>query len=395
MLAVIKNIQSGDRGIKTTVIEAQKLIKKSLTNPDFVNFARSIVRSCSPKDYLCEGKSIFNWVKENIRYVKDPLDVELIQSPENTLKIGQEDCDGLSILLSALYQAIGHPTRLVTISQDSERQFSHIYPEVYINGEWIAADVTPKNSFFGWTPERYTRRKIWMEKGNEPSEGAFAYIGRILNLQGLSDFSTYQDFFNSLNDWQKGVIQNILIQASDYASTRTKEELVSEDMFKFIRERFTAITGLPYTNVNYGRYSTAILGALNHFNNVISQSTGSNTPSDDQLISRFYNFVLPFLSSGQSSDLLKFYLANYSNHVQLTSQQQADLKSSYENERSIALPAFQAVADENTIRDWKNIWANSLPKLSSISSFFGSLPKYALLAGGVLGGLVIYKFLRK
>ncbi len=73
---------------------------------------------CSPKDYLGEIQALFEWVQKNVRYTKDPYRVEVLHSARRMLELRAGDCDDMTILLAAMLEAIGHPTRLVIIGPD-------------------------------------------------------------------------------------------------------------------------------------------------------------------------------------------------------------------------------------------------------------------------------------
>ncbi len=74
------------------------------------------------------------------------------------------DCDDINgILLPALLGTIGVRTRLVTVATDPKApaEFTHIYPEAWLGGQWIPIDAAMKNPVWGTAPARYTRKRIW------------------------------------------------------------------------------------------------------------------------------------------------------------------------------------------------------------------------------------------
>src|ERR1700691_5027651 len=104
-----------------------------------------------------EFRGIFHWVKENIRWTKDATGKEGIQSADKTLEWRIGDCDDFTILMCSMLGAIGHRTRLVTISNHSDEPeiFSHIFPEVQLeSGKWIPMDGGRRYPAFGKGPSK-------------------------------------------------------------------------------------------------------------------------------------------------------------------------------------------------------------------------------------------------
>lgn len=107
-------------------------------------------RQCSQKDYACEAAALHRFVRDGIRYVQDPIDVERIQSPDKTLELAAGDCDDKAILLASLLESMGHQARFVAIGFEPG-VFSHVYVETKIGDVWIAAETTEPVEF-GWEP---------------------------------------------------------------------------------------------------------------------------------------------------------------------------------------------------------------------------------------------------
>lgn len=113
-----------------------------------------LVQSNVPaKDYVAEIKTLFEWVQSNIRYTRDIHRVELLHSARRMLQLRAGDCDDMTILLSAMLKAIGHPVRLVLAGFNPRKQmlFTHIYLEAFCKGWWIPLDPTMQHPM-GWSP---------------------------------------------------------------------------------------------------------------------------------------------------------------------------------------------------------------------------------------------------
>jgi hypothetical protein len=78
------------------------------------------------RDWEGESRAIFEWVRENIRYTRDPEGFELFRKPRRTVQLGIADCDDMSILIGSLLSTIGHVILLRIIGVSSNRP-EHIY----------------------------------------------------------------------------------------------------------------------------------------------------------------------------------------------------------------------------------------------------------------------------
>jgi transglutaminase-like putative cysteine protease len=112
-----------------------------------------------PKDRWGEVRSLFEWVRRNIRYTRDIFRVELLHTPRRMLELRAGDCDDMSILLGSMLLSTGHPVRLVLVGFRPHKPhiYSHIYPEVNVCGRWIPIDATVSQSI-GWAPPALWKR---------------------------------------------------------------------------------------------------------------------------------------------------------------------------------------------------------------------------------------------
>lgn len=148
-------IPKGYAGTRKTVETIIRLIKAGAKDFCVRQTAIDILlqNGVQPKDYLREIKTLFEWVKRNVRYTRDIYRVELLHSARRMLELRAGDCDDLTILLSAMLKAIGHPVRLALVGFNPRRKklFTHIYLEVFYKGQWIPLDPTV-NRPMGWAP---------------------------------------------------------------------------------------------------------------------------------------------------------------------------------------------------------------------------------------------------
>jgi hypothetical protein len=165
-LAYRAPLLSGEAGTKQTIQVMRKLVDQAVSDPSFIRFASDIVRSVPAFNDLAEASALYEWVKRNIRYTKDPVTKEKLYPPQELLKIRAGDCDDISMLLGALGIAIGYPARLATISADPTQpnEFSHVYVELEVppgSGYWLPLDAARLDSQFGVEPPMYFRKRVW------------------------------------------------------------------------------------------------------------------------------------------------------------------------------------------------------------------------------------------
>ena len=165
-------LSDGDEGTSQTIDRIRGLVDAGIKDL-FVNRAAiGMVRAARVRqfDFAGEIKSVYEWVRRNIRFIKDPVGKEALRTARETLTVGAGDCDCInSVLLPALLGTIGHRTRLVTISShpDAPELFSHIYAEVLLNGRWVPIDAARVGPRFGRGPESYFRKRVWSLSDDE------------------------------------------------------------------------------------------------------------------------------------------------------------------------------------------------------------------------------------
>lgn len=133
---------SNDMGIEERIGSIQKLIEKSVMDPDMRSLYAQITAKCPERDDMCELKAIYKAVKKKVRYTGDvaPIkmsngDVEgidLYQSAKRTWQIGAGDCDDQAILISTLVALGGITPRLRVTAADKAGDWEHIYPVALI-----------------------------------------------------------------------------------------------------------------------------------------------------------------------------------------------------------------------------------------------------------------------
>jgi len=141
-------LSGGKTGVLQTVSLMRQIVDRFKTDSQIRNLALSLVSFLPPKDETGEINAIFQYVRDDIRYVKDVYDVETIHTPDQIIKLAQGDCDDKSVLLAVLLESIGYQTYFkVTGYHGSD--YEHVY--VYVSGLGVAMhlDATEPESA-GW-----------------------------------------------------------------------------------------------------------------------------------------------------------------------------------------------------------------------------------------------------
>lgn len=160
-------IPSGFAGTRQTAAHVARLIREGAS--DFYVRQKAIdilfARGVAPKDSIGEIDALFRWVQRNVRYTKDPFQVELLHAARRMLELKAGDCDDMTILLGSFVKATGHPVRLVLTGPDGRRPdvYSHIYLEAGHQGHWIPLDATMPFGM-GWSPRTPVRLVLSIEE---------------------------------------------------------------------------------------------------------------------------------------------------------------------------------------------------------------------------------------
>jgi transglutaminase-like putative cysteine protease len=142
---------NGLRGVLQTLAVMRRLVNAAKVNPAIRQAATSIIFLTPERDDMAEVSALFDFVRDSIRYVKDVHNVETLSTPEKVLEGRVGDCDDQSVLLAALFETVGYPSRFVIAGYSSPSQVEHVYVQVCIDGEWFDCDPT-ENGGIGDAP---------------------------------------------------------------------------------------------------------------------------------------------------------------------------------------------------------------------------------------------------
>jgi Transglutaminase-like superfamily len=192
---------SGESGTKQTIAVMRKLVDQAVGDQSFVRFAKDVVRGVLPYNDIGEASAVYEWVKQNIRYTKDPVTKETLYPPSELLKIRAGDCDDIVMLMGAMMIALGYPARLVTIAANAgdPNEFSHVYLEAEVppgSAQWVAMDAARSGAQFGVEPPVYYRKRAWSLIDNSYQDlagcgcGCGSRVSRPTKFSGLAGVAT-------------------------------------------------------------------------------------------------------------------------------------------------------------------------------------------------------------
>jgi len=206
-------IASGPRGTEQTIHVMQQLVAQGKRDFRVRDKLYAIIASCSSKDYYCYAKALYEFCRDQIKYVFDPNGVELVESPYRVLESRVADCDSIVMLLAALCEQAGLRCRYVTIKADAERpdEYSHVYLQISVPGHgWVSADPTMPLQDFGWEPDPKYPRTTWSASSDAPEDregdamtglgmvpGAQASVGVLVDKKWQWQMEPDEDFSSS------------------------------------------------------------------------------------------------------------------------------------------------------------------------------------------------------
>jgi hypothetical protein len=138
-----RELPSGIQGNLETIKQMTSVARVRSRHPQVRELALRILEHyyVPSQDYLKEAFAIGDYVKQNMRYVRDINGVETLHDPLMLIdqlkrKQAQGDCDDMSLFIASLLLSIGHqPFFRAVRYYDGAGPFQHIYVVVYEN-DW-------------------------------------------------------------------------------------------------------------------------------------------------------------------------------------------------------------------------------------------------------------------
>ncbi len=144
-------LSDGMPGIFETVALMRQLVNEYKTDLTIRQAAISCVFLTPEKDQGLECESVFNYVRDHIRYVRDIHNVETVSTPDKIFASQVGDCDDQSTLLATMLESVGYPTRFICAGYQHPENVEHVYVQVFTGADWVDCDPTEQKPF-GYAP---------------------------------------------------------------------------------------------------------------------------------------------------------------------------------------------------------------------------------------------------
>lgn len=139
--ATLEDFPDGEAGTRAVLRRMREIVREAKKHPLIRAQAVAIVQRVPAKNWPAEAAAVQDWVRQHIRYTRDVLGVETLQTPAYLLRVRAGDCDDHSMLVAALLESIGHPTRFVAIGA-RPGVYSHVFCETRLGYQWRALETT-------------------------------------------------------------------------------------------------------------------------------------------------------------------------------------------------------------------------------------------------------------
>jgi len=156
-------LPDGLSGNKKTVKEMIRAARKTAALPIIRECAIHILNSygVNSMNYKDECIAIGDWVKKNVRYVRDPEDIELLTDPVTMIDkisrgIARGDCDDMALLIATLLLSIGHQPFFRCVRYRSNTgNYNHIYVVCYEKNRQTRPERIVLDAIIKWKPMGY------------------------------------------------------------------------------------------------------------------------------------------------------------------------------------------------------------------------------------------------
>lgn len=149
--ASVVTVPGGAAGAFETLARMRDMVRAARVDPRIISAAVSITWLTPEKARDHAAQTLYEFVRDRVRYVPDVHQVETLTYPAVTLERLVGDCDDQSTLLAALLESVGIPTRFILAGYSDSRDFEHVYLQCLIDDQWIDCDPSERQ-FFGWAP---------------------------------------------------------------------------------------------------------------------------------------------------------------------------------------------------------------------------------------------------
>jgi hypothetical protein len=176
-----REISSGDVGADETARVIRGLISQGRRDPVVRSRALTILRARGVPEHkpLADIEALYSWVKRNLRYVRDPNQIEYIQTARRALETLSGDCDDYTVLLGSMLESIGFPVDVKVIARRGRRSFHHVYPVANVDGFQVGLDASMPIPF-GAQFKNVSRQKLYRSELSGMKASAYEGFGQVV-----------------------------------------------------------------------------------------------------------------------------------------------------------------------------------------------------------------------
>ncbi len=139
----------GEQGTLQTLRLMAAFCKRDAASPELRAVAHKIIEGIAGHDFNSEIRALYSFARDQVKYRKDPVEVERVQDALRTLQFRSADCDDKVTLLVTLLAVCGHRARFC-VSGPAPGRWTHVYCEVATPQGWMPLDPTPESAQAGW-----------------------------------------------------------------------------------------------------------------------------------------------------------------------------------------------------------------------------------------------------
>jgi transglutaminase-like putative cysteine protease len=147
------DIGDGYQATRQTLKIMADVVRQASTENQIRALAVSLSQTFPNKAFFAEVAACFQYVRDNIRYIQNPIGFQRLEYPTDLLQTGSGACADMCTLLAAMLHSIGHPTRFCAVGYIQPGQCEHVYLETKIGSQWFGLDPTEPVEV-GWVPVR-------------------------------------------------------------------------------------------------------------------------------------------------------------------------------------------------------------------------------------------------
>ncbi len=139
----------GEQGTLQTLRLMAAFCKRDAASTELRAVAHKIIGGIAGHDFNGEIRALYSFARDQVKYRKDPVEVERVQDALRTLQFRSADCDDKVVLLVTLLAVCGHRARFC-VSGPVPGKWTHVYCEVATPQGWVPLDPTPEAAQPGW-----------------------------------------------------------------------------------------------------------------------------------------------------------------------------------------------------------------------------------------------------